>query len=65
MVAGGEEVLDAVHISVSSLLRASTGLFLVVPEFIVTFVVFDLPELETTDDVEWLWTALDVPPKLM
>ena len=65
VVAGGEEVLDAVHISVSSLLRASTGLFLVVPEFIVTFVVFDLPELETTDDVEWLWTALDVPPKLM
>ena len=43
VVVGGEERLDEVHISVSSLLSASAGIFLVVPEFIATFVVFDLP----------------------
>ena len=65
LVVGGEELLDGVHISVSSLLRASKGLFMVVPEFIATFVVFDLPDLATTDELEWFWATLDVPPKLM
>ena len=65
VVVGGEELLEGVHISVSSLLRASAGIFLMVPEFIATFVVFDLPQVDTTDDLEWFWTTLDVPPKLM
>ena len=38
-VQGGEERLESIDISVSSLLRAGRGLFTVVPEFIATYVV--------------------------
>ena len=62
---GGDEQLESIHISVSSLLRASQGLFMVVPEFIATYVVLDLPELDNIPDTQWFWCCLDVPPKLM
>ena len=65
---GGDELLESIHISVSALLRASTGLYMVVPEFIATYVVFDLPDLEdpqTRQDTQWLWYCLEVPPNLM
>ena len=64
-VLGGADMLEGIHISVSSLLRASKGLFLVVPEFLATYVVLDLPQPENFDDIQFFWTCLDVPPKLI
>ena len=52
-VHGGEEQLEGIHITVSSLLRASKGLFLVVPEFIATYVVLDLPDPDSMQDVHF------------
>ena len=62
---GGPEMLESIHISVSALLRCSQGLFVVVPEFIATYVVVDLPEADNMSDLQWFWTCLDVPPKLI
>ena len=53
---GGPEMLESIHISVSVLLRSSQGLFMVVPEFIATYVVLDLPEADTISDLQWFWT---------
>ena len=64
-VVGGDELLESIHISVSALLRASQGLFLVVPEFIATYVAFDSPDPSNPEDVHWLWLSLEVPPKLL
>ena len=62
---GGEEQLENVHITIRFLFRASTGIYLVEPQLIATYVVFDLPEPERPDGIEWFWLCLDVPPKLM
>ena len=64
----GDEFLEAIHISVSALLRGSTGLFTVLPHFIATYVVFDLAPIadaQTLQDTQWLWCCLDVPFKLL
>ena len=50
------------------MLRASTGLYMVAPDFIATFVVFDLPDFDDhqfLQDTQWLWCCLEVPPKMM
>ena len=65
LVVGGAEMLESIHISVSALLRGSQGLFMVVPEFIATYVVLDLPEAGNISDLQWFWICLDVPPKLI
>jgi len=65
LVVGGAEMLESNHISVSALLRGSQGIFMVVPEFIATYVVLDLPEADNMSDLQWFWTCLDVPPKLI
>ena len=66
-VQGGEELLEGIHISISALLRGSKGIFMVVPECIATCVVFDsqIWGPDNLRDIEWFWTCLDVPPKLM
>ena len=61
----GEAMLESVHISISALLRGSSGLFKCVPEFISTYVVCDLLDPDCPDDIYWLWTCLDVPPQLI
>ena len=65
LVVGCDELLEAIHISVSALLRGSQGLFRAVPEFIAGFVVLDVPEVDNTEDIVWFWTCLDVHPKLI
>ena len=64
-VVGGDELLESIHIAVSALLRASHGLFLVIPEFIATYVAFDSPDPDSPEDVHWLWLSLEVPPQLL
>ena len=61
----GDGFFEGVHVAVSGLLRASTGLLLSVPEFIAGSVAFDLPEPLVPEDIEFLWSFLDVPPLLM
>ena len=61
----GEEFTEGVHVSVSGLLRASTGLLVSVKEFIGRYVAFDLVEVADPADLEFLWSYLDVPPKLL
>ena len=56
---GGAEMLESIHSSVSALLRGSQGLFVVVPEFIATYVVLDLPEADNMSDLQWFWTYLE------
>ena len=57
--------LEDIHISVSSLLRASTGLVMVVPAFIAAHVVFDRADPLDSEELAQLWTALDVEPKVI
>ena len=61
----GEKFTEAVHVAVSGLLRASTGLLNSVQEFIGTSVAFDLPDPSDPSDIEFLWSYLDVPPQLL
>ena len=56
------DMVDSVHIVISSLLRASTGIHQSVPEFILNRVVFDRPDPTNPDEVEHLWALLDVDP---
>ena len=65
MVLGGDQFVEDIHVTVSSLLRASTGLSLAVPEFIAGFVDFDLPEPSNYADIEMLWSFLDIEPQHM
>lgn len=55
-------MLEDVHVSISALLRSSTGLLMSVQEFIVGYVAFDCPAPTNVEDVESLWSFLDVAP---
>ena len=59
------ELLEDVHVSISSLIRASTGLYMSVPQFVATFVSYDRPEPSSIADVEHFWSSLDVEPKYL
>ena len=56
------DMVDDVHITISSLLRGSTGIHESVPEFIMTSVLFDRPDPTNESEVEHLWALLDVDP---
>ena len=58
-------LLEDVHIIISSLLRASTGLHLSVCEFVAGFVIFDRLAPDNIDDIEHLWSCLDVEPHIL
>ena len=58
----GDDMIEDVHVTISALLRTSSGLFMSVPEFIAGFVVFDRPNPTSFDDVENMWAFLDIPP---
>ena len=58
-------LLEGVHILISSLLRASTGLHLAVGEHVVGRVVFDRHPPDNIEDLEHFWTCLDVEPKIL
>ena len=60
-----DSFLEDIHISVSSLLRASIGLVMIVPAFIATHVAFYRPEPLDAEELAQLWTALDIKPKLI
>ena len=62
IVAGSGDLIENVHISISALLRASTGIYLCVREFIAGCVAFDRHEPDSLADLEYLWTFLDVAP---
>ena len=66
LVPAGQEFTEGVHVAVSGLLRASTGLLTSVQEFIGRHVSFDLPDLDhqALSDIEFLWSYLDVPPTM-
>ena len=49
----------------SSLLRASTGIFMAVPDFIAGYVAFDRPEPSSIADIEHMWAFLDIEPQHM
>ena len=51
--------------TISSLLRASTGLYLSVPEFVMTSVSFDRDDPHDIADLEQFWSFLDVEPSMM
>ena len=57
-----KDLVDHVHITISALLRASTGIHQSVPEFILNRVVYDRPDPTNVDEVEHLWALLDVDP---
>ena len=57
-----KDLPDDVHITISALLRASTGLYMCVREFISGYVAFDRHEPDNLADLEWLWIFLDVAP---
>ena len=59
----GKELLEDVHILISSLIRASTGLQMAVGEHVVGRVVFDRPLPDNTEALEQFWTCLDVSQK--
>jgi len=54
------DMLESVHITISSLLRASTGIHQAVPQFIISCVVFDRPPPTNPAELEQLWTFLDI-----
>ena len=61
----GDDLIGNVHITISALLRASTGLLMSVPAFIVTYVVFDGAVPVDPMQVENMWAFLDVEQKLL
>ena len=61
----GESLLEDVHILCSSLLRASTGLHKNVREFVARCVSFDRDPPDNVQDIEALWTSLDVEPHML
>ena len=61
----GDDMLEDVHITISSLLRASTGLYQSIPEFVTRFVAFDRADPDSVADVEHFWSFLDVEPQVL
>ena len=57
-----KDMLDSVHISLSSLLRASAGIHQAVPQFIVSSVAYDRAPPEDPAEIEHLWAFLEVDP---
>ena len=55
IMTGGGALLEDVHITISALLRASTGIYMCVPEFIAGYVAFDRHEPDSLEDLEYLW----------
>jgi hypothetical protein len=55
-----ETLLEDVHITISALLRGSTGLLKSIPKFLTTFAVFDRPDPADEDALERMWGSLDV-----
>ena len=55
-----ETLLEDVHITISALLRGSTGLLKSIPKFLTTFAVFDRPDPADDDALERMWESLDV-----
>ena len=58
----GEQFLQDVHVTISALLRASTGLYLSVLEFVLTSVSFDRDDPDDIADLEqfcffWMWSS--------
>ena len=47
------DLLEGVHVSISSLIRASTGLFRNVAAFIAGFAAFDEPSPDSVAEVEF------------
>ena len=58
-----QELLESVHITISSLLRASTGIHQAIPLFITRNVAFDRAPAENPSEVEQFWAMLDVEPR--
>ena len=58
-----ETLVDDVHITISSLLRGSSGLFQNIDSFLTTFAVFDRPDPPDEEALERMWEALDVEAK--
>ena len=56
------EMLESVHICISALLRASTGLHQSVPLFILNSVAYDRPPPTDPEQIEHLWSFLEVAP---
>ena len=56
-----ETLVEDVHITISALLRGSSGLFKSIPQFLTTFAVFDRPDPADVDALERMWESLDVP----
>ena len=57
-----DEMLEGVHVTISSLSKASAGLLMSVRELIVGYVEFDRPAPTSVVDVELMWAFLDVEP---
>ena len=56
------DLVADVHIIISSLLRASTGIHQSVPQFVISCVMLDRPQPTNSSDIEHLWAFLDVEP---
>ena len=58
------DLADDVHISISALLRGSTGIYMSVPQLIASYVSFDRPDPDscTSGNTALFWTLLDVAP---
>lgn len=61
-VTESSEMLESVHISISSLLRASTGIHQAIPLFLIRMVVFDRAPAANPTEVEQFWAMLDIEP---
>ena len=57
-----KEMLESVHISISSLLRASTGIHQAIPLFLVRNVAFDRAPAANPSEVDQFWAMLDIEP---
>ena len=55
-------LLEDIHITISALLRASSGLLGMVKTFLVSCVVYDRPEPDDVAGLEYMWTLLGVAP---
>ena len=63
LVIGGDQMLEDTHVSISALLRASTGLAQVVPEFIAGYVDFVRPVPDSFDELNLFWSFFDIEPR--
>lgn len=55
-----ETLVEDVHITISALLRGSTGLLNKIPQFLTSFAVFDRPDPADEEALERTWESLDV-----